>query len=55
MSELRQNFASKEWIVIATERARAAASHPTDRKERDEQGTLASFCLVPTRVGRNTR
>ena len=42
MSELRQNFATKEWVVIATERAR----RPEDMASRRERKAVASF--VPT-------
>jgi len=42
MSELRQNFATKEWVVIATERAR----RPEDMANKRERRMVAS--LVPS-------
>jgi len=39
MSELRQNFATKEWVVIATERAK----RPEEMVRRRERRALASF------------
>jgi UDPglucose--hexose-1-phosphate uridylyltransferase len=39
MSELRQNFATKEWVVIATERAR----RPEEMVRQRERKPLASF------------
>ncbi len=39
MSELRQNFATKEWVVIATERAR----RPEELASRRERKPVASF------------
>jgi UDPglucose--hexose-1-phosphate uridylyltransferase len=39
MSELRQNFATKEWVVIATERAR----RPEEMAKHHERKPLASF------------
>ena len=42
MSELRQNFATKEWVVIATERAK----RPEELANKRERKRLASF--VPT-------
>jgi len=39
MSELRQNFATKEWVVIATERAR----RPEELASRRERKQVASF------------
>ncbi len=39
MSELRQNFATKEWVVIATERAR----RPEELARRRERKQVASF------------
>ncbi len=42
MSELRQNFATKEWVVIAIERAR----RPEEMASRRERKAVDSF--VPT-------
>jgi UDPglucose--hexose-1-phosphate uridylyltransferase len=42
MSELRQNFATKEWVVIATERAR----RPEEMASKRERKAMAS--LVPS-------
>ncbi len=39
MSELRQNFATKEWVVIATERAR----RPEEMANRRERKVVAPF------------
>jgi UDPglucose--hexose-1-phosphate uridylyltransferase len=39
MSELRQNFATKEWVVIATERAR----RPEEMASRRERKPVASY------------
>src|ERR1039458_678525 len=39
MSELRQNFATKEWVVIATERAR----RPEEMAHHRERKPVASF------------
>jgi UDPglucose--hexose-1-phosphate uridylyltransferase len=39
MSELRQNFATREWVVIATERAR----RPEEMAHHRERKPLASF------------
>lgn len=39
MSELRQNFATKEWVVIATERAR----RPEEMAKHHERKPAASF------------
>ena len=39
MSELRQNFATKEWVVIATERAR----RPEEMARHRERKPVASF------------
>jgi UDPglucose--hexose-1-phosphate uridylyltransferase len=41
MSELRQNFATKEWVVIATERAR----RPEEMASRRERKPVASFVV----------
>jgi len=39
MSELRQNFATKEWVVIATERAR----RPEEMARHSERKPAAAF------------
>ncbi len=50
MSELRQNFATKEWVVIATERAR----RPEEMARHNDRKPLASFVATALFV-RETR
>jgi len=47
MSELRQNFATKEWVVIATERARRPEEMASRRERKPVPSFVAScaFCL----------
>ncbi len=47
MSELRQNFATKEWVVIATERARRPEEMASRRERRPAVSFVASCAFCP--------
>jgi UDPglucose--hexose-1-phosphate uridylyltransferase len=47
MSELRQNFATKEWVVIATERARRPEEMVRHREHKPEASFVATCPFCP--------